>query len=696
MKIFYKNFISIAIILLISQLNFAQSSAWTIISPQTKTAKSGELFFNAKLTNGEKLSSSLTKVFVNEKDITSKSKIQNNSVSFVYLNPLLAGNHRIIIIAKDSKGKEIETLVWNFKVIGFSKGVSKIASLPKKYWLNGLIFSGRTDINSRSGSINGSGSELRQEPSSINNFNFTGLAEYKSFQIPIRIFTTNEESENSQPKNRFQIGLVSNYFELYFGDTNVSLDELVLSGSRVRGFDGKIRYKKFSLEFAKGEIQRGVEGEVFKYDPTTGFPPANLREDSTYVVGGNFQRNITSGRIAFGTENQNEFGLSFFKAKDDTSSIENGDSPKENFVVGSDLTLEYKKNNNFLRFESGAAISITTDDISNGAISKADVDSLFDESLPFDPKEYEDFFTINISTYPVRIYEGSSTAYFGRGKFQFLTNLFTAEYKRIGTSYNSFGNDFLRNDRKGYTLKDRFSILKRKVTTTVSFENYDDNLSNNQTTSRNTKVFSGNLLVFPRIDLPSFSLLIRNQKRKSAEDSLGVRESDDSILTFNFGINYNFKAFSVRHGVNLNFSNSERSDKINSTSENSSRTLGITLTEQFNFPLIINISYINLNVESKSLGTLQSQNSLSTTFRYKLKSYNLDLNLRLKNDYSSKTQNSDFSNRFGAELRAKYTFLQNMAFESSFGLSSFNTKGNEKDYTELFMYFRYTYGFSFQ
>lgn len=696
MKNSYKILIPFVISLLFLQKIFAQSSDWAIISPQTKIVKSGEFFFTANLNNGENLSSSLTKIFIDDKEITDKSKIQNKNVSFVYLEPLISGKHRVIIVAKNLEGKEIETMIWSFEVKGFAGGMSKIASLPTKYWLNGLTINGKTDINSRSGSIRGRGSELRQEPSSINNFNFIGLAEYKNFQIPIRIFTTSEESQNAQPRNRFQVGLVSDYFELYFGDTNVSLDDLVLSGTRVRGFDAKIRYKKVSFEFTKGEIQRGIEGEVLEYDPTTGFPPANLRDDSTYVVGGSFQRNITSGRLAFGTENKNEFGITFFKAKDDTSSIKNGDSPKENIVVGSDLTLEFKKNNNFLRFESGVAISITTNDISNGAISKADVDSLFDETLPFDPKEYEDFFTINISTYPVRIYEGSSTAYFGRGKIQFLTNLITAEYKRIGTSYNSFGNDFLRNDRKGYLLKDRFSILNRKITTSLSFENYDDNLSNNQITSRNTKVISGNLLIFPRIDLPSFSLMLRNQKRKSEQDSLGLRESDDSISTFNFGVNYNFQAFNLRHGINFNFSNNERSDNINPSSENSSRAIGFTLTEQFSFPLIVNLSYINLSVESKSLGTLQTQNSIDTTFRYKIKSYNLDLNLKLKNDFSSKTQNSESSNRFGTEFRTKYSFFSNMIFETVFGLSNFDTQGKKKDYTELFMNFRYTYGFNLQ
>src|SRR5690606_27151215 len=109
-----------------------------------------------------------------------------------------------------------------------------------------------------------------------------------------------------------------------------SLDKLILTGIRMRGFSFTLKSKNSSISYYQGEINQSIEGSIGHYNIGEGYVPSNIINDSQYLVPGTYQRNMMAARLALGGKKGNFiFGINALKIKDDTASIRYGILPKD-------------------------------------------------------------------------------------------------------------------------------------------------------------------------------------------------------------------------------------------------------------------------------------------------------------------------------------------------------------------------------
>lgn len=673
---------------------YAQDNDWIILNPQPDSKiKKGELFIAVSLNPDIAFKKQSVSIFLDGENLTEQAKISQGKITLLYLRTLKSGSHQIEITAKDATGREMPKLSWTFVVEG--NGVLPVPATTlteESITGNGVEFSGNSTLNSRNQTISGAGLGLRQEPSKTNTFRFSGQAKFRSFTFPIKIVATSDENSTIQPRNRLQIGVQSKFLDVYYGSNNAKLEKLILNGARLSGWQGNLHFGLFHLNLVHGDIRRGINGQSNTYQVESGLPPPNLRPDSTFVSGGTFKRKISALRLSLGNARKFLVGFTGLLAKDDTSSIKFGEAPKNNIVAGADLAFNIKRN--LFKFKSGAAMSLTINDVSRGHSTKAEIDSLFDTDIPFDPQNYE-IIILNVSIIPIDIRDLSSLAWYVNGRLNIFSHSFIAEYKSIGAAYISLGNPFLRNDRRILTLADRFHIYQRKLLVSLRYQRYEDNLSDNQFSTRNSNVLSTNIVLAPDRNWPRLNLGFRTHQRNSDGDVSGRGRTDDAVNTISFGGNYNFRALRLKHGINFFFTRTERNDNIHPEGENLLNTLSLSLNEQLNIPLNINLQFVNLNIKSDTRGTLQSQKTVAGNFNYRFRSGRWNLSFGLRNTSSSKTTFSPKSNRFSVDFKSSYKIMLDMSFELALGFSSYDENGNsDRNYSETFFVIRHLYGFN--
>ena len=693
-------FIIISLIVFISsyssQINAENSNPWQILSPAPEGfVKTGELFIAASLTDGKSFKKSSVIFLLDGINMTNQAKISTTKISLLYLSPVESGRHKILIIAHDKQGQKLPLLQWFF-VIAASDSISEnpvLKNSPKTS--TNFEFCGTLEINSRNEFVSGFGSDIRQEPAKTNYLNFNAQSNYKSYAFPIKIFTTSDESKNFQPRNRFQIGVTSKSLELYVGDNNPNMERLILRRARVRGVQARLNLDRIYFDYVHGDLLRAVKGRRNVFEPGTGFAPQNLQADSTYISSGTFRRKATAARLTLGSGKTFQIRFTYFKAKDDTSSIKYGENPKENLVIGSDMSLKIK--GDLFKLNSGAAISLTTNDISTGPSTTAEIDSFLDAKLTFDPADYDHIITLNTTTFPIETGNYSSLAWYLNSRLKIAKHILTAEYKLIGPDFVSFGNPYLRNDRQGYVIGDRFYLLNRKVLLLLRFQQDTDNLSHIQAATRNTTLLNSNISVMPGRYWPRFNLSYRTLQRKNKNNSQDQQKVNDRMNTFSLSGNYNIRAFKTRHGFNINFSRNQRSNAIDPEQDKITQTLSLRLIEQLQIPLIFNLLFMNLNIRSKTSGELQSQKSFISQTSYKLLPGKLMLSLMFRNAFSSQTKFSPKSNRFSTEVGCIYNLLKDLSLEMRFGYSRYEESGyTRRNYDEKYFVVRNVYGFNFR
>ncbi|MFH1850829.1 MAG: hypothetical protein ABIA75_00640 [Candidatus Neomarinimicrobiota bacterium] len=245
-----------------------------------------------------------------------------------------------------------------------------------------------------------------------------------------------------------------------------------------------------------------------------------------------------------------------------------GNSPKDNIVIGSDVKLNLDRRR--IQLEAGFAFSMLNADIWNGAISKAALDTLMDDStdgwigrtynddgsiadngfvevdaIPIDPADYENIFTINENMIPLipidldsaqmaddplqAILQMPSLAYNYRASANYFNNLVSLEYKRVGPKFKSLGNPYLQSDLRELLISDRVRLLKNKLFVGVTYRHQDNQTLRTTTTVTTTETYTLNVGAYPGREYPTVNFKISAKPRynnRTDQDTTGI----DSVL----------------------------------------------------------------------------------------------------------------------------------------------------------------------
>jgi len=264
--------------------------------------------------------------------------------------------------------------------------------------------------------------------------------------------------------------------------------------------------------------------------------------------------------------------------------------PQENLAMGFDL--EAAMDNRKLLFQMGWNMSLTNHNIWAGPAKKDSLDILMDTLVDgklmgsYDVSaigdfidSYEDIFTVNplymtpiLPIDPIAAEENQfraflnmpASAYYLRVKGSYSFNNILIEYRQLGPGYKSFGNPYLTNNIREFSINDRLSTLGRRLMFVLGYKYRDNKLSELVVHPIATRTVSMNTTLVPGPGAPSIILNIQ---------SIGRTNGIDSIDTDQYG-NYlgdnreNSQALNVMASVNIpgNFNTFTTTTSINMTS----------------------------------------------------------------------------------------------------------------------------------
>lgn len=541
-----------------------------ILSPTSDEPITRNEFFLAVslLRVSPKVQRQFTRIWLNDDEVTSLLVIDGDLIVLPqgsYKN-LLTGLNNVKIVLYDSTNKPLSISNFTFQVV--TEQVKQIVTAPKYRYSGGL----KTESN--------------YESMRVGNFNYNRLnlyftGKYGILNSNLNVYLTNEEKPTLQPQNRFLLAMDIGVLKFFVGDHYPSYPDLIMNGKRLRGFTGKFELGFFNLQASYGEITRKIEGELIQtYSRDSAvigsdiipIDSAKFGQPFARVKLGTYQRKLFVIRPYFGLGQKFQLGFTYLHSKDDLNSIQFGARPKENVVVGSDLTIGI--DNQRILFKAQGAFSIFNNDISTGNFTDELIDSLFGSGKPFggDPeliKKVRDigknFITINQFISPLNPQELPTLAADVMFSMNYFGNYLRTSYIYRGNEYSSFGQNFLRNDIKGFQILDRLGLFENRVFLSVSFENLNDNLQKTKITTTNYRNFESSISLYLRRNFPNLTFGYSNYKVNNdidpaTADSIRLMSYlNDVTNQFSISSNYDLR-WKVLHRVFLNVITSRKRD----------------------------------------------------------------------------------------------------------------------------------------
>lgn len=419
---------------------------------------------------------------------------------------------------------------------------------------------------------------------------------YSHLSFGGRAYLSNQEASDRQPVNRFS-GFARldfwnhRYIEARYGDNYPKFNPLILQNIFVRGLQSRLFLKFMNLDVAYGQSMRGIEGEGYQ-DNSGGNPTTVITRGGTYA------RDILAVRPSIGAGEKFQWGITFLKAHDDTTSIQYGYEPKESASLGTDLLLGL--DNQRILFEGYLSASSYNRNITGGSIpfdtlQKIDPDD-FDESL----RDLYDFQKkiITVNQYLLIV---PSLAYQARVRFRYFKNNLSLMYESTDEDYYSLGQPYLLRDNRGFHLSDNVNLFRNQVFLTLGYKKYHNNLNDTKVSTTQIQNVYVNLAYYPLNNLPEIMVGFNNYQRKNdiSADSLGSllhRPEDNQTISLNFSSGYRFQLLNFRHRIGVNVMNFRRTD-IFKFAESTSDFLNLNLKTDFSIPLRTTLEFILQNNE---------------------------------------------------------------------------------------------------
>jgi hypothetical protein len=519
-----------------------------ILSPEPFSAlPPSEAVIAASFMAEAGVDSSSIKILLDSKEVTSKAEISPAMVSYTP-ERIEAGEHTVMISARDLSGGMIGPIDWRFQVSGRSH---ETAEAPSKNRVSGMAYA-----EMRSEKFNGV--NLNNNNVGADLSGHTGALHYSA-----SAYFTSLEDATLQPRNRFVISAGLPWLNVTLGDATPYYDDLILYGRRVRGIQAALNTGWINFDVVTGETVRQVD-PLYAVDSTG---------QTTRQRFGTFKQKLLGLRPSFGSRNGFHWGFTLLKVRDDINSLPQDSSnvtqigrvaPRDNLVIGTDIGLALDRR----RFEikASSAWSLLSSDISQGAASKDSLEKTIDAELPFDPKDFEKWFILNESTSPLDPRGKTSLAYQLTLNFNYFNHFIVAGYKQIGSEYVSLGHSFLRNDIRGFFINDRWRMLRNRVYLTLGLESYNDHFNTiDQRPSTQLNTWQFGVAIYWDPNLPSLNFNFRNHNRDNNVDTTLVKnfaQEDNATRDLSLSLNYDFNAWNLDHSLMFNVSNSGRVDNI--------------------------------------------------------------------------------------------------------------------------------------
>jgi len=342
-------------------------------------------------------------------------------------------------------------------------------------------------------------------------------------------------------------------------------------------------------------------------------------------------------------------------------------SPQENLVLGFDF--EAALDNRKILFQMGWNLSMTNSNIWAGIANKDSLDLMMDtlsDGMIMEQydvtdigkmiEDYEDIFTIHpfymspIAPIDPLVAEKSafrafmnmpSSAYFLRMKGSYSFNNLLIEFRQLGSEYKSFGNPYLTNNIREFTLNDRLSLLGRRLMMVAGYKYRDNKLSELIANPVATKTVSFNTTLVPGPGAPSIVMNIQSIGRTNGIDSidtdqygnyLGDSREDSQALNIMGSVNIPGSFGSISTTMSINVNSITYKDKLAEERENDflfqkaeTQSISATFSTRFKFPLKTSTSFNrtqifipNMDINNKPIKDESAWTSISTNAQYSL------------------------------------------------------------------------------
>ncbi len=423
-------------IILSTILVWVQAQDIQILSPLPNSITTDqEMLIAASFYGLEDFDPSRVRLMVDGYDVTAGASIDADMLTFL-TQSLKPGKHAVLIQYGLTPEGQPQKTEWSFTVQGEREA-------RFDFGIEGKFTSGvqYDQIDEQSLGVSQMGLVLRGRASELIHFN-TNLK------------LTSEEDPLLQPRNKYSFGLdVGKWIQITLGDANPKFSQLTANGKRMRGFDALFTLGPVGFRYAKGEINRAIQGP--KTDAYS-WSKFSLEEGVNKIEldrrGYTFRQNMQAMRFFLGRGTYGQWGLNVLSIRDDKNSVTKemnsailtldsdtlglsageytlaellalgdtqefqislrdpvqwtGATPQDNLVLGTDLGiyLDHKR----VLLEGEVAFSLLNRNIWDGAFTTDQLDTLMDDttdnsiggffdlgSLPINPQDVSDWFIIN-------------------------------------------------------------------------------------------------------------------------------------------------------------------------------------------------------------------------------------------------------------------------------------------------------------
>ena len=407
-----------------------------------------------------------------------------------------------------------------------------------------------------------------------------------------------------------------------------------------------------------------------------------------------------------------------------------GVAPKENLVTG--FNFETALDNRNIIFQLAWNYSLTNNNIWDGPLTLAELDTKLDsvkdnkimdislDGVP-DPDDYEELFTINefltpfvpvdpavMSTNPIRaIINMPSSALHVRLKGSYALNNLLVEYRQIGPEFYTFGNPYMTNNIRELTIKDRLSLLGRRLMLVVGYSTRDNKLSETVLNPLKTNTLMLNTTLVPGPGAPSVVFNMQVIGKANGVDSVEVdslgkflkdNREDSRALNTLFSVNIPGSMGPISNTIAINFNSITYSDLVATDEKylekprrddylfqkSDTRTYSANVSSRFPFPLrtvlSLNKTQIFMPMVDQNLNVIKNEiawtsGGLSGTYSLRNNSIRVSSGV----DYMTNGSDKNSVQIVGGKLGCDWDIISNLVLSVKSNIRLNRIKANKDD-----------------
>ena len=407
-----------------------------------------------------------------------------------------------------------------------------------------------------------------------------------------------------------------------------------------------------------------------------------------------------------------------------------GVAPKENLVTG--FNFETALDNRNIIFQLAWNYSLTNNNIWDGPLTLAELDTKLDsvkdnkimdislDGVP-DPDDYEELFTINefltpfvpvdpavMSTNPIRaIINMPSSALHVRLKGSYTLNNLLVEYRQIGPEFYTFGNPYMTNNIRELTIKDRLSLLGRRLMLVVGYSTRDNKLSETVLNPLKTNTLMLNTTLVPGPGAPSVVFNMQVIGKANGVDSVEVdslgqflkdNREDSRALNTLFSVNIPGSMGPISNTIAINFNSITYTDLVATDEKyiekprrddhlfqkSDTRTYSANISSRFPFPLRTVVSFnktqIFMPMMDQDLNVIRNEiawtsGGLSGTYSLRNNSIRIGSGI----DYMTNGSDKNSVQIIGGKLGCDWDIISNLVLSVKSNIRLNRIKANKDD-----------------